>query len=191
MICCFGSREAKWKFPLSCDELCFKGQLNRKENPVRRFFSLTLMVVAITSATAAFGADNSLGTWKVNLEKTKYIPAPYPVKSVTAIREAVPGGVRVTNTGERADGTAINDSYTVKYDGSPCHVSGQGTPYDTVSMKQLDANTFTWDSKKTGGKFHSHGRMVVSPDGRTMTYTLKGTDAKGNHVAVTLVYDKQ
>ena len=158
---------------------------------MRRLFSLALMVVAITPLAAALGGDNSLGTWKVNLEKTKYTPAPYPVKSVTAIREAVPGGVKVTNTGERANGTAINDTYTAKYDGSPSSVLGQGTPYDTVSIKQIDANTFTWDAKKTGGRYHSHGRMVVSPDGKTMTFRLKGTDANGNSFTVALVYDKQ
>jgi hypothetical protein len=158
---------------------------------MRRFFSLAVMVVAITSAAVAFGADNSLGTWKVNVEKTKYTPAPFPVKSVTSVREAVPGGVKVTNTGERTDGTAINATYTAKYDGSPSSVSGQGAPYDTVSIKQMDGNTFTWDAKKTGGKYHSHGRIVVSPDGKTMTLTSKGTDADGNPMTVTLVYDKQ
>ena len=76
---------------------------------MRRIFSLALIVLAISSAAAAFGADNSLGTWKVNIEKTKHTPAPWPVKTVTAVREAVPGGVKVTNTGERTDGTAINE----------------------------------------------------------------------------------
>jgi hypothetical protein len=41
-----------------------------------RIFSLALIVLAITSAAAAFGADNSLGTWKANIEKTKHTPHP-------------------------------------------------------------------------------------------------------------------
>jgi hypothetical protein len=158
---------------------------------MRRIFSLALIVFAITSAAAAFGADNSLGTWKANLEKTKYTPTPWPVKSVTSVREAVPGGVKVTNTGERTDGTAIDSTYTAKYDGSPSSVSGQGAPYDNVSIKQVNANTFAYDAKKMAGKYHAHGRIVISPDGKTMTMTAKGTDQDGKPMTITLVYDKQ
>jgi|SRR5438477_9241010 len=114
---------------------------------MRKIFSSALIVLAIASATAAFGADNSLGTWKANIEKTKYTPAPFPVKNITMVREEAPGGVKVTNTGERTDGTAINATYTANYDGTSTSVSGQGAPYDTVSIKQLDANTFNWEAK--------------------------------------------
>ena len=158
---------------------------------MRRFFNLALMVLAIVSMPAAFGADNSFGTWKVNLEKSKYNPAPFPVKSLTSAWEAASGGVKVSNTGERADGTPINATYTAKYDGSPSSVSGQGTPYDTVSIKQVDANTFTWDAKKTGGKYHSHARIVISSDGKTMTMNAKGTDPDGKPMTYTLVFEKQ
>jgi hypothetical protein len=159
---------------------------------MRRIFGLALMVLAIASTSAAFAADdNSVGTWKANVDKTKYTPAPWPVKSVTTQREAVPGGIKVTNTGERTDGSPINTTYTAKYDGSPATVSGQGSPYDTVSLKQVDANTFTYDAKKSDGKYHAHGRLVVSSDGKTMTLTAKGMDPDGKPMTITLVYDKQ
>src|ERR1700722_13847154 len=105
---------------------------------MRRIFSLALIVLAITSAAAAFGADNSLGTWKVNIEKTKYTPAPWPVKTVTAVREAVPVGVKGANSGERIEGAAIISIYTAMYDGSPSPVSGQGASYDSVTLKQIN-----------------------------------------------------
>jgi hypothetical protein len=158
---------------------------------MRRIFSLALIALAITSAAAAFGADNSVGTWKANIEKTKYTPAPWPVKSVTSVREAVDGGIKVTNNGERSDGTPINSTYTAKYDGSPSSVSGQGSPYDSVSLKQVNANTFAYDAKKTDGKYHAHGRLAVSPDGKTLILTAKGTDGDGKPMTIKLVYDKQ
>jgi hypothetical protein len=158
---------------------------------MRRNLSLALIVLAITSASVAFGADSSLGTWKVNIEKTKYTPAPWPVKSVTSVREAVPGGVKVTSTGERIDGTSINSSYTAKYDGSPSPVSGQGAPYDSVSLKQINANTFAYDAKKTDGKYRAHGRLTISQDGKTLTLTVKGTDPNGKPMTLRSVYDKQ
>jgi hypothetical protein len=113
------------------------------------------------------------------------------VKGVTSVREAVAGGIKVTNNGERSDGTAINSSYTAKYDGSPSSVSGQGSPYDSVSLKQINANTFAYDAKKTDGKYHAHGRLAVSPDGKTLTLRAKGTDSDGKPMTITLVYDKQ
>ena len=157
---------------------------------MRQTFSRTLAVLAIT-AVAALGADNSIGTWKVNVEKSKYTPGAFPLKSLTSVREAVPGGVKVTNTGERADGAAINASYTAKYDGSAAAVTGTGAPYDSISIKQVNANTFTYDMKQTNGKYRSRGRSVISSDGKTMTSTAKGTDANGAPVTVTMVYEKQ
>ena len=157
---------------------------------MRRIFSRVLAVLAIT-AVAALGADNTIGTWKVNVAKSTYTPAPMPLKSLTAAREAAPDGVKVTLSGERADGTAINASYTAKYDGSWAALTGSGTPYDSISIKQVNANTLTFQSKQTNGKYRSSGRTVVSSDGKTMTTTTKGTDANGAAMTQKLVYEKQ
>jgi hypothetical protein len=158
---------------------------------MRRMFSLALVVLAITTTSAALGPDNSAGTWKANVTASKYTPAPWPVKSLTVVREAVPGGVKVTNSGERRNGTAINTSYVANYDGTPASVTGQGAPYDTISIKQVDANTFTYEAKNTTGKYRASGRTVISSDGKTMTTTAKGMDADGNAMTMKLVYDKQ
>ena len=94
---------------------------------MRKIFRRALVVLAIT-AVALLGADNSIGTWKLNVAKSRYKPAPLPVKNLTATREAAPDGVKVTSSGERTDGTAINASYTAKYDGSASAVTGTGSP---------------------------------------------------------------
>jgi len=153
-------------------------------------FSRALAVLAITTV-AVLGADNSIGTWKVNIAKSKYTPAPIPVKSLTSVREAAPDGVKVTNTGEKADGSAINASYTAKYDGSAAAVTGSGSPYDSISIKQVNANSFTYEAKQTNGKYHASGRSVISKDGKTMTTTAKGTDTNGAAMTLKLVYEKQ
>ncbi|HEY6373866.1 MAG TPA: hypothetical protein VIX37_25060 [Candidatus Sulfotelmatobacter sp.] len=74
-----------------------------------------------------------------------------PFKSVTVTREASDGGVKVTTTGERTDGP-INASYTAKYDGKEVQVTGN-SPYDTIAIKQVNANTLTEERKKTGGSY--------------------------------------
>src|SRR5450432_1790058 len=154
---------------------------------MRSILTKLILGMAIT-AIGAFAADNTLGTWKLNMAKSKFSPAA-PVKSLTSTREASDGGVKLTSTGERADGTPINASYTAKYDGKEYPVTG--SPYDTVAIKQVNANTFTFTQKKNGGKYNVSGRSVVSKDGKTATSTLKGTNAEGQAYSATMVYDKQ
>lgn len=142
------------------------------------------------STIVAFAADNSIGTWKLNAEQSKYTPAPMPVRSLTVTREASDGGVKVTTTGEQTGGTAINASYTAKYDGKDVQITGNA-PYDTIALKQVNANTFTDQRKKTGGKYHATGRTVISNDGKTMTSTAKGTNGEGKSFTSTFVFEKQ
>ena len=155
---------------------------------MRTALSRAVVALAITTVTA-FGADNSIGTWKLNVANSKYTPGPLPAKSLTIKREAVDGGVRVTNTGERPDGTPINGSYTAKYDGKEVPVSGEA--YDMIAIRQVDANTFTDERRKTGGLYRATGRIVVSNDGKTMTVTIKGIGADGKAFTATFVDEKQ
>jgi len=149
-----------------------------------------LVIGAAVTAIGMCGADNSIGTWKRNADKSKITgTTTSPIKNLTLVHEAADGGIKVTATGERQDGTAINTSYTVKYDGKDYPVTG--AQWDTVSMKQRDANTFTSVTKKTGGKYLSRGRSVISKDGKTMTTTTKGTNSEGKPLAGTFIYDKQ
>jgi hypothetical protein len=156
---------------------------------MRTLLTRALIALAITTI-GALGADNSIGTWKLNVEKSKYSPAPMPVKSLTVTREAADGGVKQTTTGEQADGTAINASYTAKFDGKDVPVTGNA-PYDTISIKQVNANTFTDARKKTGGPYQATSRLVISNGGKTMTTTTKGTNAAGKAMISTFVFDKQ
>ena len=156
---------------------------------MRKIIVMLIAGLAI-SAIGLFGADNSLGTWKRNVAKSKYTPTPAnPITSLTMVREASEGGVKSTATGQRKDGAAVNSTYTAKYDGKEYPVTD--APWDTISIKQIDANTLTTETKKTGGKYHATGRITISKDGKTMTFTNKGTDADGKPAKNKIVYEKQ
>jgi hypothetical protein len=150
--------------------------------------SLLKSILGVAIAVAAFAADKTLGTWKLNLEKSHFSPTA-PVRSLTISREQSDGGVKTTTTGEQLDGTAIHASYTAKYDGKEYDVTG--APYDTISFKQLNAHTFTFAQKKKGGTYNVTGRSAISPDGKTMTNTVNGTNAQGDTYSATMVWDKQ
>ena len=135
-------------------------------------------------------ADNSIGTWKLNVAKSKVTPpSTNPVTDLTLVYEAIDGGVKLTVTGQRKDGAAFSFGAPSKYDGKEYPITG--APWDTFSATQIDANTCTFEDKKTGGKFHVLGRQVISEDGKTLTITSEGTDADGKPTSATQVYDKQ
>jgi hypothetical protein len=154
---------------------------------MRSILQKFILGIAIT-VTGAFAADNSLGTWKLNMEKSKFTPSA-PVKSLTATREVSDDGVKVITTGERADGTPINGSYTAKYDGKEYPVTG--APYDSIAIKHVNANTFTTIQKNSGTKYNTTTRAVISKDGKTMTIRVRGTGTDGSQVGYTMVYEKQ
>ncbi|MDP8979507.1 MAG: hypothetical protein M3O35_02830 [Acidobacteriota bacterium] len=155
---------------------------------MKTVFAKIFLTLSIT-ALGAFAADNSLGTWKLNMAKSKFVPPPGPVKSLTSTREAAAGGVKVSTTGEQSDGQAINSSYTAKYDGTESAVTG--APYDKIAIKQVNANTFTATLKKSDGKYRATGRTTISKDGKTLTTITRGTYNDGKQFTNTMVYDKQ
>ena len=154
-----------------------------------RSITARLFVGTAFAAIGMFGADSTLGTWKFNAAKSK-TAAGFQIKQQTDVREATPdGSVKVTRTGQMVDGTAVNFSFTYKYDGKKYPVTGG--PFDTLSVKRTDTNTTTWEASKSGGKYHAKGKTVISADGKTMTQSASGTDAEGKPLSMTLVFDKQ
>src|SRR5580658_2787780 len=81
---------------------------------------------ASTVASAADRADPVIGTWTLNLDKSKYHDGTAP-KSMTRTYSAGPAGTDMKGTGVAADGTAISQSATLTYDGKDCAVTGATT----------------------------------------------------------------
>jgi hypothetical protein len=144
---------------------------------------LAIMVIGM------FAADSSVGTWKYNPVKSKPTSSTM-FKNRTDVREATPdGGVKVTRKEESKTGASSDSNFTFKYDGK--EYPATGARFDTISAKQVDSNTTNWEVKKSDGKLHQTAHNVVSKDGKTMTTTIKGTDAEGKAVHGTYVYDRQ
>ena len=136
----------------------------------------------------ARAADNQAGTWKLNVAKSKYSPGPPPKESTLTV-EAIPDGLKITIHGTDAEGKPVHMEFSPKYDGKDYPVTGMpGT--DTISMKKIDDHTIEAVSKK-GGKPLVTTKTVVTKDGKTRTTTQTGTNAKGEKVNNTIVYDKQ
>jgi hypothetical protein len=165
--------------------------LSEKEEQTMGRIAAKLVIGMAITAIGMFGADSSIGTWKYNVAKSKTIST-NPLKSRTEVWEATPdGGVKVTRTGQRADGTAETGGFTAKYDGKEYPVTAGPTDAIFISIKRVNANTISLDIKSKSGPLHQTVRSVISKDGKTKTDTVKGTGSDGKPVAATNVYEKQ
>jgi hypothetical protein len=153
-----------------------------------RTFLLTLaLFFAGTAICFAFADSPHMGTWKLNEAKSK-IPAGF-TKNTTVVYEAAGDSVKVTTDGTDKDGKPLHTEWTGKFDGKDYPLTGDPTA-DARAYTKIDDHTLTTSNKKNG-KATTSGRIVVSPDGKSRTLHLTGTDAAGKKVSSTAVYDKQ
>ena len=150
--------------------------------------AVTVLAAVLAFSLVALGADNWLGTWKLNVAKSKYSPGPAP-KSQTLKQEAWEGGIKLTTDGIDPEGKPTHGEYAAKFDGKDYPWKGNVNA-DMISLKRIDDNTYesTW---KKGGKVTITTKTVVSRDGKNRTTTQTGKDAQGRTVNNTTVYDKQ
>jgi len=154
----------------------------------RTFLSILVAVLWLAVSSDLCAADAAMGTWKLNVSKSKYTPGP-PPKSATVKYEASEGGYKRTGESVEADGKRTGFEYTAKYDGKDYPVTGSEL-FDAIAVKRVDDNTVEATLKK-GGKVVSSAKRVVSKDGKVMTITIRGTNAKGEKTNNVAVYDKQ
>jgi len=150
--------------------------------------SLAACCAIVLSGSVALAGENWLGTWKLNVAKSKYSPGPVP-KSLTLQFEATEDGIRLTSDGVDSEGKATHAVYVSKFNGT--EVPWAGNPdADTSLARKIDDNSYenVW---KKGGKTTITAKAVVSKDGKNMTVTLTGTDSKGRTVNNTAVYERQ
>jgi hypothetical protein len=89
---------------------------------------LALISVALTlplmTAVAADVADPAVGTWRMNLARSKPDPAMPAPKSSVRTYSAIPGGMKVSIVTENADGSKDTVESSFSYDGKPHPVTG-------------------------------------------------------------------
>ena len=154
----------------------------------KTFLSILATLLWLGLSSTLLAADASLGTWKLNLAKSKYSPGPAP-KSATLTLEAAEGAVKRTGESVDAEGKKTSYSWTAKHDGKDYPVTGSER-YDAVSLKRIDDHTSEIALKKSG-KVLTSAKRTLSKDGKVMTLTITGTNVKGEKTNNVAVYDKQ
>ena len=150
-------------------------------------FAICLAVFVFVFCAAGASAqapDPIVGTWKLNLAKSKYVtPAP---KSMTVTFAPAPKGYAVTIEAIGPDGQPQKWGYTSSFDGSESPVSGNPN-IDAVVAR---TRTGTVEYMKAG-KVVTTTESVISDDGKTLTVTVRVPDGQGKEFTNIVVYDRQ
>ena len=135
-----------------------------------------ILVLALTPSMHAQAPKSLIGTWKLNLAKSKFSPGPAP-KSMTITYSAAGEGLKIVVETTPATGAAQHWEMSGNYDGKDNPVTGNPDA-DMISMKRIDEHRGESVFKK-GGKVMATNERVISADGKTLTITSKGTTADG------------
>jgi hypothetical protein len=160
---------------------------------MKRFlFALSFLILTSVAAAPLLAQGNPfVGTWKLNVAKSKFEPGPAP-KSQTRTVVAQGDGAKYSFEGVGGDGTPYSYSFTVNYDGKDYPITGTGMPggADTIAIKRVGTNKAEATLKK-GGKEIGKSEAEVSKDGLVSTVKSKGKTPDGKDYSTDSVYDKQ
>jgi hypothetical protein len=166
-----------------------KGVAMSKQRSVNRIARLLPLIAFLLVSSAALHAqlDPAVGTWQLDLAKSKYAPGTAPANLRVTV-EAAGQGVRVTATTVRQNGQKIVVEYTAYLDGKDYPVTGS-PDYDTVSLKRN--GKMVEGTRKKDGKVVQTYQRIVSDDRKTMTVATTGKDASGNTLNSVAVFDRR
>jgi hypothetical protein len=144
-------------------------------------------------------ADPGVGTWKLNLEKSKFA-GPRPQMEVRRYFLREDGFLVGLAISVNAQGVPNFVQFTAKNDGkdypeynvaslAELQAKGLSTPI-TYAQESVDPNTAKVTLKQNG-RITTTGTRSVSADGKTMTIILSNTDPQGQTVTTVRVFDRQ
>jgi hypothetical protein len=133
---------------------------------------VTVFLFGSGLAFAKTAKDPVIGTWVLNIAKSTF-SGNAPQKRLITFEETKDGSIREVARTEQPNGGWDEVAYTAMEDGKDYPISN--SILDTISLKRVDAHTVERMGKVRGRTVETRTR-VVSPDGRTMTVTTKGTN---------------
>lgn len=153
---------------------------------MRRLIAI-LTLGAMFFVAVAMAADPVVGTWTLDVAKSKFSPGPAP-KSATRVYTEAAVGIAFEEKSVGADGKETS-VHAISKANSTYPIIGSPVA-DTVTAKAVNART--WDfSLMRAGKLVGTVHRVVSADGKRLTVHNKGTGADGVAYDDTLVFTRQ
>lgn len=158
---------------------------------MRRMSSVAVVVaiLAFASSASAEGLKYQVGTWKLNVAKSK--TEAWTAKSQTRLYEDWGGGLlHMRYEGTDSQGNPTLGEFVARFDGKAYPYVVRGAPdASTISLTRVDDRAFAY-SMLADGKPSFTGTIAVAADGKSYTNTFK-TNGKGEPSSAVLVFEKQ
>jgi hypothetical protein len=148
--------------------------------------AVVFLAFAVVAGTAE---DPFVGTWKLNVAKSKVTEPSQVLKSCLVKMEAQDNGIKFSAIVLFSNGTRSQNEFRAKYDGKDYPVL-KDPEVDTVALTKIDSNTLDYLWKKDG-KEEGRWRAVISPNGKAWIVTAQGKNPKGKNYTAVYVSDKQ
>ena len=145
------------------------------------FFGLTLLL--------AQNQEPLVGVWQLNLARSTFPSGPQLYARLTCTIEPWQDGLKVTYDIVGVRGGVTHWEWQGRLDGKDYPLQGVDE-VTTNAYTRLDALTYGVVTK-LDGRMASSTRIVISPDGRTMTVTGAAATPQGQAALNTAIYDKR
>jgi len=147
--------------------------------------ALSSAPLGVQQRSTAEAPPQLIGTWRLNVAKSKYSPGP-PLRSETRVYTRRADGVHGVVSRVHADGRPEKFEYMANF-GKDIMVTGI-PEYDSVTLRKVD--DLTSDAVLShAGTVYGVARRTIAADGKTMTITFdrKSSETPVHNVAM---YDK-
>ena len=144
------------------------------------------VLVASASQSKPVKEEPIVGTWQLDVARSRYRPGPGPVSETRTYKRG-PNGIEGTILRKFASGRSDRIEYVAEYD-REYPVSGT-EDYDHILLKRIDERTAE-AVLSHAGRVYGTARRVIAPSGTRMTITLRRETASGDVVMNTAVYEK-
>lgn len=154
----------------------------------KTFVMANLIVVCGTVAVLFAQASEPLfGTWKLDVNKSKYTPGPAPQNS-TKRYEPYKGGLKASQDTTTAKGDQQHIEIVGAIDGKDYPSTGNAE-IDTYSFKKTGERSYEIVQRKAGKAIYTV-QTTVAPDGKSRTVVQKGTNAQGKAVDNSMYWER-
>jgi hypothetical protein len=154
---------------------------------MRRIPVIVLLAATFISGIA-MAADPIVGTWTLDVAKSKFSPGPAP-KSATRVYSESAEGVTLDSKTVGADGKETSLHVAYKADGKSYPLTGNPDA-DSLTGKSANPRVGNFSLTKAG-KVVGTVHRVVSLDGKTLTVKNRGTHSDGTAYDDALVFTRQ
>ena len=155
-----------------------------------------LTVVAAIGALVSASAQERIavdpawfGRWELKLERSVYDPGPPPYKRASYTIRPQGDGLLVTYDQVRPRGGVTHLEWAGRFDGVDYPVQGV-EEFVTYAYRTIDPRTYDVVTK-LDGRVAAISRASLAADGRSITTTTEGRDARGVAVKTITVYEKR